>query len=161
MMANNFMVDEILVEQVVQEVINKHGTKRSALVAILKDINEELGFLPPSIFGFVGQRMDIPVGEVYSVASFYTMLSMEPRGRHLVLFCESAPCHIAGGKELEHELVTLLGVGHGGTSADGRWTLLKTSCLGHCAEGPIVVIDDDIYGPVTKNSLSGLLEKYD
>ena len=160
-MAVNCVVDEMLIEQFVQKVVEKHGTRRSTLVAILKDINEELGFLPVSVFGFVAQRMDLPVGEVYSVASFYTMLSMEPRGRHLVLFCESAPCHVAGGKELERELVALLGVGHGGTSADRRWTLLKTSCLGHCAEGPVVVIDDDIYGPVTKNFLPGILDKYD
>ena len=84
------------------------------------------------------------------VASFYHMLSTKPRGRHVIQFCESAPCHVGGwagslgsaaGNDFKLEA--------GETSPDGKWTLVTTSCLGVCGVGPVMVVDDDMYGNVT------------
>ncbi|MBN2046760.1 MAG: NAD(P)H-dependent oxidoreductase subunit E, partial [Anaerolineaceae bacterium] len=75
--------------------------------------------------------------------------------------CESAPCHIAGAEELLACMVELLGTQPGKTSEDGRWTLMTTSCLGQCAEGPVVVIDDEIHSRVTRETLPEILSHYD
>lgn len=153
-------IDEKRVKHVVKAVISRLGTDRSDLVGILHALSDELGYLPKQAFVEIGRLMGLPVGEVYSVASFYTMLFTEPRGRHLVLVCESAPCHIAGGEAIIDYLPEVLGVQVGNTSADNRWTLLKTSCLGQCAKAPILVIDDELYGNVSKESLPDILKKY-
>ena len=153
-------LDEKQVKLVVEAVVSRFGTERSELVGILHALSDELGYLPKQAFVEIGRLMRLPVGEVYSVASFYTMLFTEPRGRHLVLVCESAPCHVAGGQALINYLPEILGVKMGGTSADNRWTLLKTSCLGQCAQGPIMVIDDELYGNVSKESLPDILKHY-
>ena len=153
-------IDEQRVKHIVEAVVSRFGTDRSELVGILHELSDELGFLPKQAFVEIGRLMKLPVGEVFSVASFYTMLFTEPRGRHLVLVCESAPCHVAGGQALIDCLPEVLDVEFGGTSEDNRWTLLKTSCLGQCAQGPIMIIDDKLYGSVSKESLPDILKHY-
>jgi NADH:ubiquinone oxidoreductase subunit E len=88
------------------------------------------------------------------------MLSTKPRGRHVIQFCESAPCHVVGGREVWRTLLDETQVQPGETSKDGRWTLLTTSCLGVCAVGPVVVIDGDIYGNVDAAQLPLILARY-
>jgi NADH:ubiquinone oxidoreductase subunit E len=88
------------------------------------------------------------------------MLSTKPVGRHVIRFCESAPCHVMGGRLLIQALIESLQLRPGETSSDGRWTLLTTSCLGTCGVGPVLWIDDDIYGNVTAEQLPDILGAY-
>jgi NADH:ubiquinone oxidoreductase subunit E len=88
------------------------------------------------------------------------MLSTEPRGRHVIQFCESAPCHVAGGRQVWQKLQKELGLSKGETSPDDKWTLLTTSCLGVCGVGPVMIIDNDIYGNVTPEQVPDILENY-
>jgi NADH:ubiquinone oxidoreductase subunit E len=104
--------------------------------------------------------MSIPSSHIYSVATFYRMLSTEPRGRHVIQFCESAPCHVAGGRQVWQKLQNELGLEKGETSQDNKWTLLTTSCLGLCGVGPVMVIDNDIYGNVTPDQVPDILNHY-
>ena len=97
---------------------------------------------------------------MFSVATFYQMLSTKPRGRHLIQFCESAPCHVVGGREVWTALQGALKLDPGETSADGKWTLRTTSCLGVCAVGPVIVIDEDIYGNITPKQVPEILGRY-
>jgi NADH-quinone oxidoreductase subunit E len=153
-------LDEHAIKEMVKGVIEQYGGERSALVDMLHELTRQLGYLSGAVFVALAEGLGMPVGEVYSVASFYTMLLTEPRGKHLVQFCESAPCHLAGGNALLAMLQEVLGISAGETSADGNWTLIKTSCLGQCAEGPILVIDDHIYSRVTRERLWKILAQY-
>ena len=81
-------------------------------------------------------------------------------GDHVIKFCESAPCHVEGGKAVWDTLQKTLGLSPGETSEDGKWTLMTTSCLGLCAEGPVMMIDEDIYENITPNQISKILGKY-
>ncbi|HEX2980990.1 MAG TPA: NAD(P)H-dependent oxidoreductase subunit E, partial [Anaerolineaceae bacterium] len=81
-------------------------------------------------------------------------------GKHVVKFCESAPCHVVGGREVWQSLQEELGLQSGETSHDGMWTLLTTSCLGVCGVGPVVIVDDDIFGNVTPAQVKGILARY-
>lgn len=153
--------EDAQISSVVQEALMTHGALRAELIPILSDINEKIGYIPTKAIIEVSKAMRLPVGEVYSVASFYKMLRIEPRGRHLVLFCESAPCHVVGGRELYEKLVAELGINPGETSTDGRWTLVMTSCIGMCNIGPVIVIDDDIHGNFSLDELSNILDKYE
>jgi len=88
------------------------------------------------------------------------MLSTKPRGKHVIQFCESAPCHVVGGREVWQTLKETVNLEEDETSLDGKWSLITTSCLGLCGVGPVIVIDDDAYGNVTPEQIKDILAKY-
>lgn len=148
------------VHTVVQQAVSRHGAAPDGLIPVLSEVNQALSYLPEEALDEIGRQMRLPSSRVFSVASFYRMLSTKSRGRHVVQFCENAPCHVVGGREVWRALKEQLQLAPGETSADGRWTLLTTSCLGVCAVGPVVVIDGNIYGNVDAAQLPDILARY-
>jgi NADH:ubiquinone oxidoreductase subunit E len=144
----------------VAEAVASHGNTADALIPVQADLNRRLGYLSPETIGAVARALRAPRSKVHAVATFYSLLSTQPHGRHVVVFCESAPCHVVGGRQVWQALQTTLGLEPGATSADGRWTLLTTSCIGTCGVGPVVVVDEDVHGNVTPEQLPALLERY-
>ncbi len=149
------------VVKTVDQVVDEFHAKKEELIPILMKINQTIGFIPNEAFEHLSTRIRVPKSQIYSVASFYHMISTKPVGRHVIKFCESAPCHVAGGNEVWKTLQKELGIQPGDTSEDGKWTLLTTSCLGVCAVGPVMMVDEDIYGNLTPDQLPGILEKYE
>jgi NADH:ubiquinone oxidoreductase subunit E len=110
--------------------------------------------------GEISRALKVPKSSLFSVASFYSMLSTKPRGKHVIQFCESAPCHVVGGRQVWKALEDWLGLKAGETSTDGMWTLVTTSCLGVCGVGPVIIIDDDIFGNVQADQVDEILSRY-
>lgn len=158
------MVDKVKesrpVAEVVHAVIEHHGATRDELIPILNEINQVLGFLPAEALQIVSTEIKVPQSQLFSVASFYHMLSTKPRGRHVIQFCESAPCHVVGGRQVWQAITDELGLGSGETSKDGKWSLITTSCLGVCAVGPVLIVDNDIFGNVTPAQVPEILARY-
>jgi len=153
--------DEQDVRKMVQILVQNHGDEKDELIPILQEINREMGYISDVAIKELSEKMRIPSSHIYSVATFYRMLSTEPRGRHVIQFCESAPCHVAGGRQVWQRLKRELGLNNGETSQDNKWTLLTTSCLGLCGVGPVMIIDNDIYGNMTPDQVPGILENYE
>lgn len=152
-----------LVDQLIQE----HGARRDAIVPILSDINRVLGYIPAAALPEIRRHIQIPQegifladSHLYSAASFYEMFSLQPIGVHVIRFCESAPCHVMGGRRVIQALCDELGLHPGETSQDGKWSLLLTSCPGVCGVGPVFLIDNDIYGNVTPERIPEILARY-
>ena len=161
-------VKERDVSVIVSEAIEKHGAKRDALIPILSEINRALGYIPAEAFQEVRRQLNteeehvyVSKGQLFGLASFYDMLSTKPRGRHVIKFCENAPCHVVGGKAVWDTLCETLNLQNGETSFDKKWTLVTTSCLGLCSVGPVVLIDDDLYGNVNPDQIDEILERYE
>ena len=148
------------VHMVVQQAVSRHGNSRDGLIPVLSEVNQALGYLPAEALAEISRQVRVAHSQVFSVATFYRMLSTKPRGRHVIRFCESAPCHVVGGRELWQALQDEIQLQPGQTSQDGRWSLVATSCLGVCAVGPVVVIDGDIYGNVDAAQLPQILARY-
>lgn len=148
------------VAEAVKAAVNRYGVSRDELIPILNDVNRTLGYLPREALEEICRMLRIPKGQLFSVASFYKMLSLKQRGRHVIRFCESAPCHVVGGGEVFQALKDRLGIEEGQTSADKRWTLETVSCLGVCAIGPVLLVDEDMYGNVTPEKLPEILARY-
>jgi NADH-quinone oxidoreductase subunit E len=148
------------VASVVQAAVERHGATVEALIPILTEVNQALGYLPAEALAEVSRGLRVPKSQLFSVASFYTMLSTKPRGRHVIQFCESAPCHVVGGREVWQTLQDELRLAPGETSADGKWTLVTTSCLGICGVGPVIMVDDDIYGNLEPDRVADILARY-
>ena len=153
---------------VVQAAIEKHGNRHDALIPILSEINRAFGYVSGAAFREIRQQlhdpnkqMYIPASQLYSLASFYEMLSTKPRGEHVIKFCENAPCHVVGGKAVWDTLKEKLNLKNGETSPDSKWTLMTTSCLGLCSVGPVLLIDDDMYGNVSPEQIPDILRRYE
>lgn len=149
------------IKAAVHHALENHGTDRDELIPVLLEVNESLGYLPTGAIAEISNAMHVPLSRVYSVASFYSMLSTEPRGRHVVQFCESAPCHVMGGRRLIGALREYLNLEPGETSPDGKWSLVMTSCLGTCGVGPVLLVDDDLYGNVSERMLGDIFAHYE
>ena len=148
------------IHQAVSSAVEKHGVSRTELIPILIDINDALGYLPGEALEELSILLRVPQSQLFSVAGFYQMLSTKKRGKHVVQFCESAPCHVAGGQKVWEALLEALNIKAGETSADGQWTLLTTSCLGACGVGPVMMVDEDIFGNVTPDQITAILAHY-
>jgi NADH:ubiquinone oxidoreductase subunit E len=152
---------------VIATAIEHHGSVRDAVIPILSDINREFGYIPVEALGILRRHINIPEeglfladSHLFAIASFYSMFSLQPLGKHVVRYCESAPCHVMGGRTVIQALQENLGLEPGETSADRQWSLLATSCLGICAVGPVIIIDDEIYGNLTPERIPSILARY-
>lgn len=151
----------VSVTEAVQNALDYYEKKEEELIPILSKVNRELGFLPQEALEQISEKLKVPKSKVKSVASFYHMLSTKPLGRHVIKFCENAPCHVAGGGEIWSALKDATHLQAGETSPDGKWSLVTTSCLGLCAVGPVMVIDGDIYGNLTVDKVPEILGRYE
>lgn len=149
------------ISAVVDDVVAEHGAVREELIPILIDVNRRLGFVPGPAIDQISSMLKVPKSNIFGVISFYELLSSEPRGRHIIQFCESAPCHVAGGRQVWQRLLDEVDLEPGQTSQDGKWTLLTTSCLGVCGVGPVLIIDEDMYGNVQPGRIPEILAKYE
>jgi NADH:ubiquinone oxidoreductase subunit E len=152
----------------VEDVVKEHGATREAIVPILSEINRRLGYIPSAVLPEIRRRIQAPQegvfladSHLYSAASFYQMYSLSPIGRHVIRFCESAPCHVMGGRQVLEALQDQSALEPGETSKDKKWSLLMTSCLGVCSVGPAFLVDDDVYGNVTPERVPEILKRYD
>ncbi|MCJ7696073.1 MAG: NADH-quinone oxidoreductase subunit NuoE [Anaerolineaceae bacterium] len=145
----------------IRELVTHYGKERAELIPILQDINAKHGYISPDAIKELSLMMNIPTNEIFTVATFYRMLSTKPRGKHLIQFCNSAPCHVVGGRQVWLALKKELGLESDETSKDNKWTLQTTSCLGVCGIGPVLVIDQDIYGNVLPEQVKNILSRYE
>lgn len=152
-------IEEIKI--IVNAAIERYGVARSEIVPVLNYINHELGFIPAEAFEELNKVMKVPKSQLFSTATFYHMLSTKPRGNHVIKFCESAPCHVVGGREIIDAIQKEIGIEPEQTTPDGKWTLITTSCLGLCSIGPVIVIDEEVYGNLTPEKIPQILAKYD
>lgn len=142
------------------EIIQKYGGDHEALVEILRDVSQAAGYITPENIATIAQRLGLPQSQVHSVASFYSLVNLKPRGKHVIRFCQDAPCHVAGGREIWKTLEQTLGIPFGATTPDGTWTLLTTSCIGACSVGPVMMVDDEIYGNLTPEKVQEIIAQY-
>ena len=151
-------------EETIQEVpkiVERIGSTRADLIPVLQAITNQFGVISQTTMLELSTLMNLPTKEIHSVATFYRMLSTQARGRHVVQFCESAPCHVVGGREVFASLKEALSLEPGQTSPDNKWTFLTTSCLGVCGIGPVILVDTDLYGNVTPEQVEDILSHYE
>ena len=151
-------IDEL--KQEISLILQQTKRDRGDLIPILHKITQRFGYISSQALYEISDQTSIPLAEVFSVATFYRMLPTQQRGRHVILFCESLPCHVVGGRELLQALKAELQLEPGQTSQDYKWTLLTTSCLGVCNFGPVISIDGNIHGNLTPESLPEILNSY-
>lgn len=144
----------------VNAIIDRYMEEQGALIQILLDVHQEYNWVLPEAAKLISDRMDIPITQVYRVASFYKALSLTPRGKHLVKVCLGTACHVRGGVGVMDRVSQIMGIEHGDTTKDGRFTVERVNCLGCCALGPIMTVDGEYYGKMIPEKVDGVLENY-
>ena len=144
----------------IDSIIRQYGGRESAILAILQDIQAEEKYLPKETLEYVSQRMEIPLGQVFRIATFYNALSLKPRGRHKIDVCLGTACHVRGGERILSKLERDLGVTVGETTKDKRFTLESVHCVGCCSLGPVAVIDGDVFGRLSQDKVPALLKDF-
>jgi NADH-quinone oxidoreductase subunit E len=158
---------EAELDEVIQRSVEHQGARRASVIPILNEINETLGYIPVEALGKIRRQINAPEeglfladSQLFATASFYSMFSLKPLGKHVIRFCESAPCHVVGAREVIDAIQNHLGIEVGETTEDNRFTLLTTSCIGLCSVGPVFQVNNDLYGNVTPERVPGILAKY-
>ena len=128
------------------------------LLPALHIAQKQLGHLPLEAQEDLAELLEVPATRVREVVTFYTMFSLKPRGRHIVRVCQSPPCHLMGSTDVARELIKVLGVSFGETTADGQFSLEMSSCLGVCGVAPAMMVDDEVYGNLSASRVHEIIE---
>ncbi len=136
-------------ENLIQELIKKHGNKRTSLLPILQDVVERERYLSEYAMVEVAKALDVSSAEVYGTASFYTFLYTKPMGKNIIRVCKTISCKMAGKEELVKALEKVLKIKMGETTRDMQFSLTESNCLGWCHKGPVMLINDTVYTEIT------------
>jgi len=135
----------------VDQIVDKYGCDKNALIQVLLDIQRENRWLPKDALMWVSQKLDVPLSQIYHIATFYKAFSLVPRGRHSISVCTGTACHVRGAPRLLDRVMETLKLKSGETTRDLKFTLNTVNCLGCCALGPVMLIDDEYHSnPATE-----------
>jgi NADH-quinone oxidoreductase subunit E len=147
-------------KQKIASILDSHQRDPGMLVAILQDIQADYNYLPKESLTQVSEGLDIPLTQVYSVATFFKAFSLKPRGRHIINVCLGTACHVRGAGKVLEEIGRQLDIKPGETTEDFKFTMETVNCVGACALGPIVIIDGKYSGEMKTDKVKTLLESY-
>ncbi len=142
-----------------RQIAGQFASRPEYLIPILQSIQEDAGFLPPESMVATARHLRIPESKVYGVASFYAQFNFEPQGEHRVTICRGTACHVKGSGRIESEISDQLGVPPGGTTGDMLFTLEAVACVGACALAPVVVINGEVFGDQSVDSVKQAVDK--
>ncbi|MGI6672812.1 MAG: NAD(P)H-dependent oxidoreductase subunit E [Limnochordia bacterium] len=150
--------EEVL--QRVAEIAGRWKGRPDMLIPVLHEVQEVAGNgIPKVVAQTVADAMGIPLARIYSVQTFYSFFSKEPRGRILIRLCRTAPCHIKGTKRILEAFERALGIKDGETTEDGLFTLETCECIGACDVSPAALVDDTVYGHLTEEKVAALVQE--
>ena len=145
----------------IYQIIEKYGKKESGLISILQDIQKDKGYLPEEALSIVASEVKVPLSHLYSLATFYNVFSLVPRGRHTINVCLGTACHVRGGARLLDKLKRDLQIEPGETTQDKRFSLEAVRCVGCCGLAPVIVIDGNFHGKLNQKKLDKVLKNYE
>lgn len=142
-------------------IIEQNGSSKNNLITILQQVQNEYRYLPQEVLTFIATALDMPVAEVYGVATFYAHFTLEAKGKYVIKICNGTACHVRGSMNLYEALKKKLKLDENtNTTADMLFTLETVSCLGACGLAPVMVINEEIYGQMTEKAVSDILDIY-
>lgn len=142
----------------VNEIIDSYSADRAVSLAILQEIQREYNYLPRAALELVAQRLGIPLGEVYHLATFYRSFTLRPRGEFCIRVCLGTACHVHGGPRILEAFERELGIKAGESTPDGAFSLEATSCMGACAQAPYVMVNETPHPQLTLDRVPEVIE---
>ncbi|MBC3898339.1 NADH-quinone oxidoreductase subunit NuoE [Acetobacterium malicum] len=138
-------------------VLDRYADIPGSLITILQKAQELYGFLSVELMRHIALETHTSIAKVYGVATFYTQFRFEPVGKYLIMLCQGTACHVNGSKQVEEAVMDYLDIKEGETTSDGLFTLNNVACLGCCSLSPVMMINDDTYGQLTRDKVTHIL----
>ena len=145
----------------IEQIIDSHRSEAGALIQILLDIKNELHWLPREALEMVGEKLQVPMSRIQHTATFYKAFSLVPKGRHEINICVGTACHVRGAPRVLEVVQNITGLLPGETDPDLKFSLDTVNCLGCCALGPVMEIDDEHLGKLAPAMAGDVLKNYD
>ncbi len=145
--------------EAVTEILERYQS-RADLIAILQEVQAKYFYLPEPVLRKISRELDVPLPDVYHVATFYNCFSLEPVGKHLVQVCLGTACHVRGGPKVLDRILQDLKLPEPGTTPDVQFTVRTVRCIGCCGLAPVVRVDDNTHPHMTQAKVKGMLNKY-
>lgn len=142
----------------INQIVDKHETKRSSLIPVLREVQSHYGWLSNEAMENIAAVLDIPPSDVQTVATFYTMFFTKPKGKHVIWVCRTLSCALKGAEHVEHYLCDKLKLKTGQTSKDGKITLMEAECLASCGTAPVMLVDDTLYENLTRKKVDQIID---
>lgn len=144
-----------------EQLLTKYRDQKGALIPVLQQAQEIYGYLPEDVLRRIGQALNIPISKIYGVVTFYAQFHLKPRGKYVIRVCQGTACHVRGGSTVLKEIQNLLQIKDGETTPDLKFTLESVACLGACGLAPVMMVNDDTHGRLTKDSVAKILAQYE
>jgi NADH-quinone oxidoreductase subunit E len=141
-------------------VIDSYNRKPNYLIQILLEIQGKHHWLPRPALYWIAKRLEVPMGQIIHIATFYKVFSLEPKGKYICRVCLGTACAVRGSQEILDQAERLLKIKAGSTTDDGKYTLEAVNCLGCCALGPVMMVNDDYVGKLDTSKLKPTFAKY-
>lgn len=158
-MANAMITEELRFQQL-SRWLSQHKHEAGVALPALQKAQEIFGYLPEKAQRMVAKELGKSLSEIYGIATFYSMFSLAPKGRHHISVCLGTACYVKGGSRIYELLQKKLGITGGECTSDGRFSLDACRCLGCCGMAPVIMVNDDVYGSLTGDELDAILAKY-
>ena len=147
-------------KQQLMAVIEENKSDESKLISVMQKAQDIYGYLPIEVQEMISEGMNIPLEKVYGVSTFYAQFSLSPKGKYNISVCLGTACYVKGAQTLVDKLQEKLGIGIDECTPDGKFSLTACRCIGACGLGPVMTINDEVYGRLTADDIDGILEKY-
>ncbi len=147
-------------EKRMKEIIFGYPAEKRFSLAVMQDIQRAFNYIPREAMETISDYLKIPLSRLYGMATFYKALSLKPKGKYVVKVCDGTACHIRSSMVILSELQKLLKIQVGEITSDGLFSIETVNCLGACALAPVMVINEEYYGKLTPQDISGIIEAY-
>ena len=146
-------------KSLIDKAITENKNRLGAVMLVLNDVQSKIGHVSPCMQAYIAQRLNIPLGQVHGVVTFYSFFKTQPRGRHTIKFCLGTACYVAGVPQLVEKAKQMLNIDLGETTPDGQITLEECRCVGACSQAPVLVVDEEVQGKLRPNKFPQILRK--
>ena len=148
-------------EAALAKVIDKYKNAQGALMPVLQEAQGIYGYLPIQVQKMIADGLNVSLSEIYGIATFYSQFVLNPKGEVAIAVCMGTACYVKGAGNILDRISQIINVKAGDTSSDGKYSLEATRCIGACGLAPVLTINEDVYGRITKpEDMDAILEKY-
>lgn len=144
---------------IIDQAIVENKERPGAVMLVLNEVQGKIGHVSPFMQAYIARSLNVPLGQVHGVVTFYSFFKTQPRGKHTIKFCLGTACYVAGVPQLIEKAKQMLSIELGQTTPDGQITLEECRCVGACSQAPVIVVNEEVQGKLRPNKFPQVLKK--
>ena len=144
---------------IIDQAILENKERPGAVMLVLNEVQGKIGHVSPFMQAYIARNLNVPLGQVHGVVTFYSFFKTQPRGRHTIKFCLGTACYVAGVPQLVEKAKQMLHIELGQTTPDGNITLEECRCVGACSQAPVIVVNEEVQGKQRPNKFPQILKR--